>query len=509
MSRKRCMAICGLGMLWTVSWIAAAPNNSEVEKLVRQLGADKMAQREAAHHALDAIGTSALEALKKAAASDDPEIRRRAEELIKGIEKRAETDLVLQPTKLKLNYKDITVGEAVRDLAKQTGFSINLISNSASVQQRKVTLQTGDLSFWEALDQFCAKAGLMQQPSGSVVNRQMAMDPVIPLPAPQGGLPIQVRSSRYSSVSMVRDGTIALMDGKMPNYPTHYAGAVRIRVIPTPKDAAVETGETVLTFEVWPEPKVQANDLTTVKIKPTADDKNQAVAAVVGDPNADKQQDQQLIVNGNIRLALPNRDPFEPAASSGSSVQQVSVRLKLPENPGKALPLLHGTVAGQVLTPVQPLITVDDPAQVLGKLFRGKDGTELRVQELTNRGNGEVQVTLELQTSLNTNPNAMVMMQAIQMNNRRGLGIRSASFGNLGQQQLVLHDTDGTAFPPGTLTQSQTNIVNGAASIRQTLTFRSPNANAQAKKLVYQASRLAVIEIPFELKNVALSEEGK
>jgi hypothetical protein len=264
-----------------------------------------------------------------------------------------------------------------------------------------------------------------------------------------------------------------------------------------------------LTLEVWPEPKVIANDLTSLKVKPTIDDKQQPVVPILADPNLDRSPDPQVVINGNpvnIRLALPNRDAFD-GNPTGTSVRQIPLRLKLPESPGKTLPMLQGAVAGQVLTPVQPLIRVTDPAQALGKTFAGKDGSELRVQEITNRGNGEVLMTVELQSNMAANPNAMALMQAIQINNRRGFaGMRSSTLG-LGQQQLVLYDAEGVAFQPGTLTQSQTNIVNGTLTMRQTLTFRSANPKAEPKQLVYQASRLAVVEIPFVLREIVVASE--
>jgi RNA polymerase sigma factor (sigma-70 family) len=54
------------------------PDPQRVAALIRQLGDDAFAKREAASKELEAIGVPALAALKKARASDDPEIRRRA-----------------------------------------------------------------------------------------------------------------------------------------------------------------------------------------------------------------------------------------------------------------------------------------------------------------------------------------------------------------------------------------------------------------------------------------------
>jgi RNA polymerase sigma factor (sigma-70 family) len=54
------------------------PGPERVAALVRQLGDEAFAMREAASRELQAIGVPALAALKKAGASDDPEVRRRA-----------------------------------------------------------------------------------------------------------------------------------------------------------------------------------------------------------------------------------------------------------------------------------------------------------------------------------------------------------------------------------------------------------------------------------------------
>jgi hypothetical protein len=58
---------------------AAESDADKIDRLIRQLGSDKFAEREAAGKALMAVGTPALDALRKAARdSDDPEVRRQA-----------------------------------------------------------------------------------------------------------------------------------------------------------------------------------------------------------------------------------------------------------------------------------------------------------------------------------------------------------------------------------------------------------------------------------------------
>jgi hypothetical protein len=61
---------------------------AEIDRFVRQLGSDSFAKRQAASKGLEAIGESALEALRKAAKGGDAEVRRRATELVRTIEDR-------------------------------------------------------------------------------------------------------------------------------------------------------------------------------------------------------------------------------------------------------------------------------------------------------------------------------------------------------------------------------------------------------------------------------------
>jgi hypothetical protein len=61
---------------------AAAEQPEEIERLVQQLGSQKFAEREGASAGLKRIGQPAVEALRRAASSTDPEVRWRARELL-------------------------------------------------------------------------------------------------------------------------------------------------------------------------------------------------------------------------------------------------------------------------------------------------------------------------------------------------------------------------------------------------------------------------------------------
>jgi uncharacterized protein (TIGR03067 family) len=80
----RLSLICFMTMSTFVPfYFASDQQDKEIERLVKQLGSEVYKEREAASEELEAVGEPALGALRKAAASsDDPEIRRRAEQII-------------------------------------------------------------------------------------------------------------------------------------------------------------------------------------------------------------------------------------------------------------------------------------------------------------------------------------------------------------------------------------------------------------------------------------------
>jgi hypothetical protein len=75
-----------LAALGLVAFLAAAGPDPRVEQLIRRLGSDSYAEREAAARALEGLGAAALPALRTAARGPDPEVRARAGRLVEAIE---------------------------------------------------------------------------------------------------------------------------------------------------------------------------------------------------------------------------------------------------------------------------------------------------------------------------------------------------------------------------------------------------------------------------------------
>jgi len=183
--RHRLLAtLLGLGLLGLLAAPMSADDKADgkqIAKLIEQLGADSFAERQKANQALDDIGVPALEALRAAQKNSDAEIRKRANDLVSRIEKRALTGKLLDPTQVHLKYKDTPIKDAVTDFAKKTGYTIVLHDPENKLKDKKITLDTGKTTFWAAMDKFCAAAGLVEgDPNTSTI-------PPPPIGRPIGG----------------------------------------------------------------------------------------------------------------------------------------------------------------------------------------------------------------------------------------------------------------------------------------------------------------------------------
>jgi hypothetical protein len=157
--------LLALGGLSTSAAEPGGPGRADpqrIEKLIKDLGSNKFAERSKARQELKRIGEPALEALRKALKCDDAETRRAAGDLLKGIEARALTERLLAPKRVRLDMRDMPVPDAVAELSRQSGYRIELQGDQAALRARKVTLQTGETTFWEAFDRLCREAGLVE-----------------------------------------------------------------------------------------------------------------------------------------------------------------------------------------------------------------------------------------------------------------------------------------------------------------------------------------------------------
>jgi hypothetical protein len=496
------LAVC-LGLISLVVLSAAAaedPDSQRIAQLITQLSSDTFREREEATRALEAIGTPALEALRKAAQSPDPEVRHRAEQLVRKITEPMESAKLLAPLRIQLKYQDTPVEQAVKDLAKQTGYPISLAGSKARLAGRRVTLSTGETTFWQAFDQFCVKAGLVEEdpaaakkgglggmvggvppglpgPGGAPVPGPGQLPPLpgLPppgaIPPPPGGLPVPYDVSA---------GKLILVNGKPRPLPTWYAGAVRVRAL---SGSANGSGDIQVTLELTPEPRMQWRRPGSPQIDQAVDDRDQTLSQTAAPP-----------------AAGPGAFGFGRRPDS----RQVSVRLSAADKPSKVLKLLKGTVTGEVQTPLGDLVEVKNILKAVGQTIKGKGDTSLEVLQVGRRKDGAIQVQVKLMTPSDIVP-AATDRDVVVPPGQRPPGLnrpqppRGIAF--LNPTGFALLDAKDRSLPLAEVTRSQNATGN---AVTYTLTFQPQKGQGDPAKLRFTGARVAAISVPFTLRNVPL-----
>jgi hypothetical protein len=517
-----CIAFC---LVVPVADAGASPGGrgtpERIGQLITQLGSSRFREREQAATELDAIGEPALSALKKAAQDPDLEVRRRAEALATGIRKRVEMARLLQPMRVRWTFRNTPLSEAIAEISKQTGFNIELHDSPAEtlswfIGKRRsdflpffeeptlraidprISLDTGDTSFWNALDYFCQELELVERP-GSV-----ASDPGASIWIGQpGGVQF---ATPVPSVGFNRaDDRLILEGGNPAIFPSCYTGAVRFRAKPAKSTFwtnQVPKGEDLLLLEVSPQPKIGWLGITDLHVEKALDANGRPVAVASGRKDTDTRPLWPAQI-GN-RAVLWDVD----GRFLGPDMRFLPVRFKKLTTESRVLRELRGTITARIQTPLQPLITVDDVLKGVGQVVSGPNGESLKVIDLNQMDAGKVKIRVRLE-----DPSIAWML----LNNRfimRGNVIRRrANFnwqggdatGTLGDEAaLTLYDTEGRPFREREERRIEFLAMGNGITPELSLVLTPPTGESKPGKLVYSNRRLVNAEIPFALTDISL-----
>jgi len=426
------------------------PNAAKIQKLIDQMGSDTYEEREAAAKALGAIGEPALELLRKAVQYGEPEVRKRAEDLVRKIEKTAERDRVLGATRVRLSFKDTPIPDAVAEIQKKTGYNLYLHDPDGKLKDRKVTLDTGETTFWSALEQFCQKAGLAEATQQDLMLRPgvrpRPVPPIRPLPAEKipDKAPARPKDApnkekgkadapRAKGAALAADKAIAPLAPQAPPPPaagpvagaaviaqpffngqtgqiilvegkdkekkeaTDVSSAVRFKVASRSEMfGTTAANEILLALEITPEPKLQWQQTLAVRLTKALDDQGQELkeGAVADNPG---------IVGPGGFVGGPAVRPNLRMAWDGLH-QFVPLYLKKGEKTAKTLKELSGIVTAQLLTAPQAVITADHVLKSNGKTFKGVEEGAIKILDVSKGENGTVTVRFELDQPANVLP---------------------------------------------------------------------------------------------------------
>jgi hypothetical protein len=494
-----------LALLLVAPAVAAPPapattDDARVARLIAELASEDFPTRERANKELLALGKAALPGLEKAVTSNDPEVRRRAAEAAAVLIRKQESTEALQPKRVRLTLRDVTVAAALETFNRQTGASLSLDPEALKrIGDRKVTLDTGDVTYWEAFDKLCDTAGLIEKgpaaktvdPNENLTYRRRYM---------RARMAIATNELSGGSLALPANHAIALTDGKAAPRPTFSAGSVRIRSTepktqPSNWAALKGDGELLLGVELVPEPGVVWESVQSLRVERAVDDRGQVLIQprmYMGDGAPSSFEELYM---------LQSMGEYEGTMAQGGG-QQIPICLRIGRESSGSLKELHGVAVVRMQTAPETRIALGDVLKSEGKSAKGKDGSQLSVIEVRRDGTDlTMRVRIEApktEKSEDPAPMANLMMRRIRfIDDMQAQG----QDGSISAGLLTLFDASGQAAPV-TSKERTDDGTGGAEEYR--ITFRVAVGKADPARLELQGRRHVTAEVPFTLRDVPL-----
>jgi hypothetical protein len=483
---------------------ADKPDSAAVQKLIQNLGNASFSERDQASKKLETMGPDVLTIVRQAK-STDPEVNARLNRLVDKLEEQALTASILTPRLVHLKVKDVTVLEAVSELRKISGLQIDPTGDMTGLA-RKITLDTGNVSVWQALQQLCEKGGMAEQAPAPVRNQQM-----------------NVYAYPRQQQPLTSGRGIVLVDGAKPLPPTCFNGAIRIRAlpvsqaanknslpnpyaIPLPNDPFApyfvnplpipNTGELSLMLEVVAEQRLEKIGIVDAlffdKIIDNHGQKLELIPekAPEPDPNFDPNLNGIVMINGMVQGPTPAKPEwqrtmtfrFKPGTKSATSLKELSGKLIL-----------------QTLSPFEPLVSIKEVRKAAGQTVKGKDGHAITVESVENLEKNGLRLKLTLESpadgSMTQNPFGANVMVVVNVNGN--MVMPGNSNAPIIYPKLV--DANGKKYEP-IVSRSQPVFNNNGQMLRQaTLTYRP---EAEANLLLLEGQRNILFQLPINLKDI-------
>jgi len=474
----------------------------QIRLSIQNLGNPRFAVREQAARDLIRAGEPALAELKAAVASKDEEVRLRAENIVRIIQARAENETMIRAPKLRVKFEAKPLDEAIADVNRQTGLTFALDQSALANAKQPVTVDTGDVPYWEAVERFLAAAGLVENPA-----------PVAPaLPNQQYQ---QLRARRRINGGPADPRILLIKCMSPPAAAT--ATLVRVKALPSSvAGSSVTKGTNEINFvlDVTPSPALTWTGLADIEVSRAVDERDVvleqshlrssggAADSIYLNNNMQAQVfgGQVVFIQGGGRVIVNGGD-YEQVTSllAPGNPRHVRVTLLGKTHASKTLKELSGVVTANVMTPPLTLLTVDNLLTASTK-------------EPIRAGNYQIQITerkseksyLQLRFRLTTSFRDNGIRSGFANPNMNGMIIDSDEILNNPQSHIVFQDSSG-------------NIINNVAVNPTDQSFDGENqitdyvavipvrgTTTSAVKLVLNGRKSLSIEVPFVLKNVPL-----
>jgi hypothetical protein len=480
-----------------------APNSvtEQAARLVAQLGSDDFDARETAARQLEALGPAVGPALQKAIASHDPEVRRLAVQVAERIARKMEAAEVLEPKRLRVAYRDVPLHVAVQDFMRASGARIQL--EGVKDTNRKITLDTGYTTFWDAFDKFCAAAGVAEKVFDTPTNDHQ-----------NENYPWQYRrrmimwNGRWAQqqddiIPALTNGQFVLTEGKPAPRSSFQSGAVRFRALPAGTSLGKVSNikgdkEIVFGLEILPEPALAWEKVQSLHIDKAIDDQGQnlrATQAFNSSETPGNEYDEVVFWGGYY-------DGQNQGGNNGG--QRVPLRLGLGQKPSSVIKELSGVATIKMQTSTQAIATIDRVMEARDKSVKGTDGSFLKVVDIKPEEGGKLRIHVKVEQAQDENANNWnpwgwrggMMWRGPGGGDGSEVIDSSVSTGN-----LVLFDARGHLIR--LVAKEQIPDENGVSE-EYNFVFQLAKGQPEPSKLVLQGRRPVTIDVPFTLRDVPL-----
>ena len=317
--------------------LIAIQSSTDPSQLVSQLGSPRFAEREAAGAALRNLGRQAVAALRVGMGSTDAEVVTRATDLLEQIESR----MLLEPTVVRLDFRDRPIAEILRELGAQTKWTMAITPEAGPLlSQRKLTLESREpVPFWEAFERI-ARTLPCQATSGfnpGAFGPNAAAQPsLLLIPTKPGTVPTSISGPFRTSVFKIHHERNREFFAGLPAqmaFNQGFAGAIAQpqppravdgRQAPTQEVAGEFQEQFVVGLQILAEPRLSVTQNGALKIHAAVDDLGRPLSVVDG------------------AAGMQSGIGMNPYGVVGGSQLIVPVSLGLPEGHGKVIKRLKG-----------------------------------------------------------------------------------------------------------------------------------------------------------------------
>lgn len=355
--------------------------------LVELLGSPEYRVREQAGRDLSALGARALPTMKRAfAETDEPEIERRLEVLVKKIE----YDRLIKPTQITYQAKNATVTQLIEMIVKQSGYRLSS-TIPAEAAKIKMSVDWKETPFWEALDAACEMAGIIATPdenedgiSGLSLYANETYNPYTAYSGPFRCVATNISMNRNMQLSGLPRRGLAPRQSEYLNF----------------------------NFQLMSEPKNPMLGFHPPVITKAVDDSGHDIAISTSDEH---------------------RSYYTPNMYRSHN-QYVGINLSTPSRNANSIKELRGKMTVMLLSDTRPEITVDKILTVKKKTFVSRT-TELFIENVSD---SEAAVTITLTAKqLHANPEdyswANTVYQRLEVHDAKGDKFTPTSTNNQNQ----------------------------------------------------------------------------